>query len=323
MPARSHLTRGYALSIASAAILSTTPIFIRHLTTAYSLPALILAAWRDLFVFLVLLTILAALRRPLIRLDRRQVVFLLCYGLVLALFNAIWTLSVTYNGASISTVLAYCSVAFSVLLGRWFLKERLDWGKGMAVILTLGGCVLVSNALDPSAWRLNLAGILTGFFSGFWYAMYSLMGRAAFLRGLNPWTTMLYTFLFAAIFLLVFNWSVAGVLPGAAARIDDFLWLGRSWSGWGLLFLLAAGPTLAGYGLYNTSLTHLPAGVVNLVLTIEPVLTALQAYLLFDERLIWLQISLLILSGVVFLRWHEGRQERSNRSIAGVTGQKG
>jgi drug/metabolite transporter (DMT)-like permease len=88
------------------------------------------------------------------------------------------------------------------------------------------------------------------------------------------------------------------------------------------LFLLAAGPTLAGYGLYNISLTHLPAGVVNLVLTIEPVLTALQAYLLFDERLIWIQVigSLLILSGVVFLRWHEGRQERSNRSEAGIAG---
>ena len=46
-------------------------------------------------------------------------------------------------------------------------------------------------------------------------------------------------------------------------------------SGWLILFLLAAGPTLAGFGLYNVSLTYLPSSVVNLIVTLEPVMTAL------------------------------------------------
>jgi drug/metabolite transporter (DMT)-like permease len=76
-----------------------------------------------------------------------------------------------------------------------------------------------------------------------------------------------------------------------------------------VLFLLAAGPTLAGYGLYNVSLTYLPSSVANLVVTLEPAFTAVLAYFLLGERLTWIQIvgSLLILSGVVFLRVYEGR----------------
>ena len=39
----SNLTRGYTVAVVSAAILSTTAIFIRHLTQTYRMPALVLA----------------------------------------------------------------------------------------------------------------------------------------------------------------------------------------------------------------------------------------------------------------------------------------
>jgi drug/metabolite transporter (DMT)-like permease len=303
----SHLTRGYTIAVVSAVILSTTAIFIRYLTQTYALPALILACLRDFFVFLTLLPILALGRRSL-RMEGRHLGFLLFYGLMLAIFNSLWTLSVSLNGAAVSTVLAYCSAGFTALLGWWFLKERLDWGKLLAVTLSLAGCVLVSNALDPAAWRLNLLGIVTGILSGLWYAIYTLLGRSASQRGLNPWTTLLYTFGFAAVFLLVINLLSGGRIPGAAARPADFFWLGKSWMGWGALLLLAAGPTLAGFGLYNVSLTYLPSSVANLVVTLEPAFTAVIAYFLLGERLTWVQLfgGLLILGGVVFLRVYEG-----------------
>ena len=77
--------------------------------------------------------------------NRRHLGYLVLYGLVLAFFNSLWTLSVSINGAAVSTVLAYCSAGFTALLGWWFLKERLDWGKLLAVALSLAGCVLVSG----------------------------------------------------------------------------------------------------------------------------------------------------------------------------------
>ena len=306
---RSHLTRGYTIALISAVFLSTTAIFIRYLTQTYHLPALILAFWRDFFVFLTLLPILALGRRSIsLKVSHAHLGYLVLFGLVLAIFNSLWTLSVTLNGAAVSTVLAYCSAGFTALLGWWFLKERLDWAKLLAVAFSLAGCVLVSNALDPAAWRVNLLGILTGLLSGFWYAIYTLMGRSASQRGLNPWTALLYTFGFAAAFLFAFNILSGGHIPGTITTPADFLWLGKAWIGWGALFLLAAGPTVAGFGLYNVSLTYLPSSVANLVVTLEPAFTALIAYVLLGERFSWIQIagSVLILTGVVFLRVYEG-----------------
>jgi drug/metabolite transporter (DMT)-like permease len=119
---------------------------------------------------------------------------------------------------------------------------------------------------------------------------------------------LLYTFGFAALFLLLFNLLPGGLLPGTASRPAELLWLGNALAGWVILFLLAAGPTVAGYGLYNVSLAYLPSSVANLILTLEPVFTAVIAYLLLSERMNGLQLggSLMILAGVVFLRMYEG-----------------
>lgn len=306
---QSNLTRGYTAALASAAILSTTAIFIRYLTLTYHMPPLVLAFWRAGLVVLTLLPLLAWLRPDLLCVKRQHLFYLGGYGLLLAVFNSLWTLSVALNGAAVATVLAYSSAAFTALLGWWLLNERLDWAKLLAVVLSLGGCVLVSGALEPAVWQANPLGILTGALTGLGFAVYSLMGRSASQRGLNPWTTIGYTFAFATVFLLGFNLLPGGLIPGAAVRPADFFALGDTFSGWGVLFLLAAGPTVAGFGLYNMSLSYLPSSVANLVATMEPAFTALIAYILLGERLNGLQLagSLMILTGVVFLRIYEGR----------------
>jgi drug/metabolite transporter (DMT)-like permease len=205
-------------------------------------------------------------------------------------------------------VLVYCSVAFTALLGAWLLKERLGWVKLLAIALSLAGCVLVAGVWDTSGLGLDPVGILTGMLSGLCYAVYSLMGRFASQRGLNPWTTLFYTIGFAAAFLLLFNLLPGDLLPGTAASATDLFMLGDSLAGWGTLFALAAGPTVLGFGLYNVSLGYLPSSVANLIATLEPVFTGLIAYLLLGERLTGMQLSgsLMILAGVASLRAYEG-----------------
>jgi drug/metabolite transporter (DMT)-like permease len=308
---RPTLARGYTIALISAAILSLTAIFIRYLTETYHLPALVLAFWREVFVVVSLLIALAALGAlRLLRIERRHLPYLVGYGFVLAIFNALWTLSVSLNGAAISTVLAYSSGAFTALLGWWLLGESFGWVKMVAVALSLGGCVLVSGALDAEVWLTNPVGILTGLLSGLAYAVYSLMGRSASLRGLNTWGTLFYIFGFAAPFMLALNLLGGGIIPGTASQPSELMWLGNAVSGWGILLLLAAGPTLAGYGMYNLSLSLLPSSVANLILTLEPAFTALIAHLLLGEDLTLVQVSggLLTMAGVAFLRLYEGRR---------------
>jgi drug/metabolite transporter (DMT)-like permease len=255
----------------------------------------------------------------LLRVSRTHLVYLVFYGLLLALFNSLWTLSVALNGAAVATVLVYSSAGFTVLLGWWLLKESLGWVKILAVVLCLAGCALVAGVFNSGEWNASLIGIITGILAGLSYAFYSLMGRSASQRGLNPWSTLLYIFAFAAVFLLIINLLPLNFLPGKAQQPADLFWLKDAWAGWGVLFLLAAVPTVAGFGLLLVSLTLLPSSIANLIVTSEPVFTAVTAYFLLGERMNGLQIvgSLLILSGVVFLRIYEGWAEK-NRARGGL-----
>jgi drug/metabolite transporter (DMT)-like permease len=300
----SATARGYIFALVAAIFLSTTSILIRYLTLTYNIPALVLALWRDVFVALTLLPVLVFFWPHLVPVNRSNLKYLVIYGFLLALFNSFWTLSVALNGAAIATVMCYCSAGFTALLGWWIFKEELNWVKIVAVLLSLGGCYLVSGAMDQASWNGNLFGILVGVLAGLCYAIYSLMGRSASKRGLNPFTTLFYTFSFATFFLLLVNLWMGNILPGAAPQPIDIFWLGDKWAGWGVLFLLAAIPTLAGFGFYNVSLSYLPSSIANLVVTLEPAFTAITAYFLLGERMNTLQIggSIMILGGVVFLR---------------------
>lgn len=305
---KSPADKGYFLAVISAFLLSTTGVLIRFLTLNYQLPALVLAFWRALIVTATLLLFLAIRRKGVPRLAGRDLPYIILYGFILALFNSTWTLSVAINGAAVATVMVYCSAAFTALLAWLFLKESLGWGKLLAVVLSLGGCLLISGALHAEAWNANFLGILTGILAGLMYAVYSLMGRRASQRGMNPWTTLLYIFFFDTIFLLAFNLIPGVSIPGAAGSAQNLIWPGMNWVAWLLLFILAAFPTLLGFGTYMLSLSYLPSSVVNLIATLEPFFTTILAYLLFREQLTLIQLAggVLIVGGVIVIRISEG-----------------
>lgn len=302
-PSQSAPTRGYLIALVGTAIWSTTAIFIGYLTTRYHVPPLVLAFWRDFVVAGALLAVFGLAARPRLRLERRNVLFFVLYGFVLAAFNALWTASIGLNGAAVATVLVYSSPAFTALVGWRLWGERLDALKVGAVVLCIAGCALVSGAYERAAWQVNPLGIVVGLLPGVAFAAYSLLGKASSRRGVNPWTATLYTFAFAAAFLLLVQ------------RPDTLLWLSRPLAagagggrdvllGWGALVLLAVGPTIGGYGLYTVSLTMLPAATANLIVTLEPAMTGILALLLLGERLTVLQLAggMAILTGVVLLR---------------------
>lgn len=300
----SSANRGYLAAFGATLFLVTTAIFIRYLTLNYQVPALVLTYWRELFVALSLLVVLLFTRRDLLKVERGNLPMLIVYGFVLMLFNSTWALSVAFNGAAVATVLAYSSAAFTALLGWLLLKESLDLPKIIAVLMSIAGLALVSNALDPALWALNAGGVLAGVLSGLSYALYSLMGRYSSQRGVNPWTSLLYIFAIGSVFMLAANLGIGRFLPGGARTPADMFWLGDAWVGWLVLLVLAMVPTLMGFGLYNVSLHYLPSSVANLILTSEPIVTSVIAYFMFGEVLTPIQMlgATLILSGVVLIR---------------------
>ena len=65
--------------------------------------------------------------------------FLIGYGFILSIFNGLWTVSVSLNGAAVATVLVYSSAAFTALLGWRLFHEPLGPIKILAVIFSLAG----------------------------------------------------------------------------------------------------------------------------------------------------------------------------------------
>ena len=303
----SRLTKGYMIAGIGIALWSTTGILIGWLVTRYAMDPLLLAFWRNLLVCTALFPALYLIRRSLIWIDRTQIRFYAFYGLILALFNSVWTLSVQANGAAVGTVLAYSSAGFTAVLAWWFFKEQLKLPKMAAVMLSLIGCVLVSNAYSPEIWNLNPQGITTGILSGVLFAAYNMMGKEAAKRSLNPWTSLLYSFAFGTVFTLIFNLfavssNAVGLLEGVLPELPV--------DGWLILIVLSFIPTVLGFGLYNTSMNYLPASTASLLATSEPAITAALAYIFLGEQMTIVQIigSLFILSGVVIVRFEKNEE---------------
>jgi drug/metabolite transporter (DMT)-like permease len=302
--------RGYVLAFIGTAFWSTSAVIISYLTTRFRMPPLVLAFWRDVLVACSLVVALAIAGQGQLHLERRHVPFIVFYSLFLAVFNSMWVFSVALNGAALATVLLYVSPAFTAVIEWRWGDERLTELKMIAIALSIVGCVFASGAYGPSFRKLNLGGIVVGLATGFAFALYSLLGRVSSRKGVRPWTTTLYTFAFGSAFLLLVQ------------RPETFFWLSRplakgagGWHeaalGWGTMLVLAIGPTLGGYGLYIVSLTYLPATTANLIVTLEPAMTAVLAFLFLGERLTIPQLagSAVILAGVFLLRLTDRRAQ--------------
>jgi DME family drug/metabolite transporter len=300
----SQSSRGFLIALTATVIWSTTGIIISYLSKTYSLPSLVLAFWRDLFVSFGMAVGLLLFSRARFQLDRTHWKFMVLYGLTLAIFNSMWTFSVQYNGAAVATVMAFSSPAMTAILSRLVFKEKFSALKIFSILLSLAGIIFVSGAYDPSTWDLNPLGIIFGLLSGLMFAVYNLEGKHASDTSIDSWTALLYSFMWATVFLLFFNLGNDLLITGKAP-FADMLWLGNSFSGWGILFFLGVAPTLGGFGLYTLSLRYLSPTTSNLIATLEPAFTAIWAYFLLNEILTGIQLfgSLLVLIGVILIRF--------------------
>ncbi len=303
MKTSSRSSRGFIIALVATVLWSTTGPFISYLSKAYSLPSLVLAFWRDLFVAFGMVAGLLIFSRARFSLDRSHWKFMVFYGLTLAIFNAMWTFSVQYNGAAVATVMAFSSPAMTAILSRMVFKEQFSRLKVTSILLSLAGIVFVSGAYDPASWDLNPRGIIFGLLTGLLFAVYNLEGKYAADTQIDSWTALLYSFAGATFFLFFFNIG-GNLFISHKAPLSDLLWLGNSLSGWGILFFLGVVPTLGGFGLYTLSIRYLSPTTANLIATLEPAFTAVWAYLFLGEQLTGMQLTggLLVLIGVILLR---------------------
>ena len=176
------------------------------------------------FGALLLIPVMLATRGPkAFKTSRRHLLFCLLLGVITqAVFNFAYLTSIEELGAATAVVLLYTSPLYVALLSMILFSEKITRRKALAIGINLVGCVLTVTGGVFDLRSLSVYGILMGLLAGFTYAMQPIFSKLAGDDN-DPFTQVFYTFLFAAISLLVvtrpfgeiaahFNWKLLIVM---------------------------------------------------------------------------------------------------------------
>ena len=288
---RSKRLRGYGLALVAAALWATLGLFYRSLA-AYGLPPLTIVFFRAVIAALVLFLALGWQRRGWLRLERRDWLLFVPFGLTgVAAFYVVYIYAIDLTGMGVAAVLMYTAPVWVTLFDAILLGERLSRPKCGALLLSCAGCVLVSRVYDLASVRLNLLGILAGLGAGLTYSLYTLFSKVA-QRRYTAWTTLAYALGLGALFLLPLQ-SPADLVHALTTPLL-------------LFWLLALGllPTLGGGIAFNAALRLVPASNASIIATLEPAVAALLGWAFLGEQLETLQLlgAGLILAAVIILQ---------------------
>ncbi len=229
----------------------------------------------------------ASLPRPT---DRADYLWLASVGLFFTGDLVAWHLSINFTTVANAVLLANFAPIF-VTLGGWLLfRQRVTatFVGGMLLALT-GAAILVGASFQLSDQRLwgDLLGLITAvFYGGYILSVKRVRGT------LSTATVMTWGAAITALLLLPLAlWWEATLFPPTLY-------------GWLILLGLALFSHTGGQGLVTFALAHLPASFSSVTLLLQPLLSALFAWLLLDEILTPWQMSggVVVLIGIFIAR---------------------
>jgi drug/metabolite transporter (DMT)-like permease len=280
--------RGYLLVAAGAAMFALGGNLARYMLDD-GVSATRLSQLRSAGSLVILAAALALTRPQLMRVRRADVPQLAFLGICgLALVHATYYAAIDRLEIGVALVIQY--MAPLLLLGWLRVRHgrRLApslWG---AVALSIAGCALVVRAYDPGS--LDGAGVAYAAGAAVTFAIYMVASERAG-HHYESVTTLLWAFAFASVF-----WAV--VQPWWTFPFGEV----DVWLGLGVILI----GTLFPFICVVAALRHLPAPRAAVAATLEPVLAAIFAWWLHDERLAAVQLvgGALVLGAVLWVQSH-------------------
>lgn len=214
---------------------------------------------------------------------------LLCLGMFgYALVSACFFQAVKLIPATLAALLLYLYPSL-VYLANVFLKyERLQGHSILALMLTTVGTYFVVGVSFNNG---NIFGILFGTMSAVIYSFFIVIG-SKIVKRVGPIESSAYIITGAAIFYIV-----TGLIHGNLIfQVSAFTWL----------MMVATGiiSTLVAMLTFWLSVDYIGSSMASIISTIEPLVTALLAFFLFQELLDQKQLigGLLIILGVLIIQ---------------------
>jgi drug/metabolite transporter (DMT)-like permease len=280
--------RGYLLVAAGAAMFALGGNLARYMLDD-GISALRLSQLRSAGALVLLAPALALWRPQLMRVRRADLPQLAFLGVCgLALVHATYYAAIDRLEIGVALVIQYMAPLLLLLWLRFRYGRRIARSLWGAVALSIAGCALVVRAYHPG----SLDGLDVAYAGGaaVSFAIYMVAAERAGQR-YESVTTLLWAFAFASGF-----WAV--VQPWWTfpfGKLDVLLGLG----------VIVIG-TLLPFICVVAALRHLPAPRAAVAATLEPVLAALFAWWLHDERLAAVQLvgGALVLGAVIWVQAH-------------------
>ena len=217
------------------------------------------------------------------------ILLLLGLGFTFLVFLSLWAWSITQTSMGISTVLHNFTPIFTTLSAWIFFGQRFEEKFLIGMVITIVGIVFIGIGDIQITNGINdkTLGDVAALFSAVFYAGYLLIIEQLQSK-LSATKILMWSSLTGAILILPIV-----ILTGE--KIFPY-----SWNGWLAVICLAVICQALGMGLVTYSLNKLSAGFVAIFLLIDPVLTAIEAWIIFSERLsLWDWIAfVLVLLGI-------------------------
>lgn len=195
------------------------------------------------------------------------------FGMTFVYFEAIKRTSI-----SVAAVLLYTAPIMVTVMSAVIYHERLTGRKITALLAAFLGIVLVSGFNAAGATPI---GIALGLLSGFFYALYSIIGKYA-LKDNRAETATNYAFIFSAPVALA-ACNPASLLATAASAPNKPVVI---------LTMAALGivTSVIPFSLYTKALVHVPAGKASIMASVEPLAATLFGIALYGEKLTFMSV---------------------------------
>ena len=264
---------------------------------------------RTLGCAVLLLVFLAVTKPSSLKVRKAEVPFLLLFGvLAYALTPFLFFLSVSLLPVAIAALLAFLAPVLVALWLRFVKKEAVGRGIWVALILVIGGLLLVSQVW--SGMTLNPLGVVYGLLTAAALAAYLLLGEEG-ARRRDVMSLAFWGFAISTVFWSIlapwwnFPWDLMGtttsMLDGAITGIPV----------WSLVLLMIV-VSVVPFVLVLMSLQRIGAQRGGILGTTEPVWAALIAFVLLGEVISPVQGlgGLIVLAGVIVAELASQRAHR-------------
>ena len=301
MPARGFF--GYASILCATITWATSGIFIKLIILRSGMSEISLAFWRDSMTCALLFLSLLVFRPSMLRIRREDIKYFAGLGcLGLGTFHVMWNYSAMINGVAVSTVQQAIMPVILAVAARFVFAEPFTLRKSAALVLTLGGTVLISGLLSSRRGPGGVIGLLVGLAVPATYALYNLFskqvtGRYHFL------TVLTYGFGFATLVLIPARLVTASPVP--------FAWETALFVA-GLVLV----STIFPFAVYTFTLRRFQVSLAGIMSMSEIPFAFLYAFLVFGESLTPLQYAgtVIIIGGVLLcIRFRPLREKPSRR----------